>query len=458
MIDEVVAVVHTKVAAKKWMKKAKVGKFAEPEPVAGVEKDKVLLKKPPKSGVVDDFSDPEPEPEPEVVELEVVEPDPAKRKLEKMKKAKKIRPRKFAAPVRKKATQRSTDALDVGRVAVKSSQSMNFLQHHCMLDPSTRKFYQDVYTQADESGSGGLDYHELVRGLKTINKKLISDKEVEYVVRILDMMQLAGAQTNGSGGTPAVSFEQFACIAALSEKVVGLKEDERDQIASMDFEAVQKKMTTSKDLFFLECNEWGDVDLNQMEIILKSGRIAESHEKDVISRLRSDGQNELTFLDFLAHVPLFVDIHNDIAENPMRSDKRPEINLGSATTVMVGASRWAKKTNQARAANAVREPVVDHWQGLAEETKEVKGSALWHGHVMMKKAGLDMKAAPADDDGGGDGAATRDLAPAEAPASPEAPAVSPEAHAALAEAPAETSAPLEALEALEAVPSPDSAA
>lgn len=85
-------------------------------------------------------------------------------------------------------------------------------------------------------------------------------------------------------------------------QVVGLNDDEKDIIKSMDFDAVEKKLSKAKELFFLECTSEGQIPLPQMSIILKSGRIAEAHEKDVLDRLESNGKSELTFLDFLAHV------------------------------------------------------------------------------------------------------------------------------------------------------------
>ena len=46
----------------------------------------------------------------------------------------------------------------------------------------------------------------------------------------------------------------------------------------------------------------GEIPLAHLSIIMKSGRIAEVNENEVIERLESSGQDELSFLDFLAHV------------------------------------------------------------------------------------------------------------------------------------------------------------
>lgn len=107
--------------------------------------------------------------------------------------------------------------------------------------------------------------------------------------------------------------------------MVGLRDDSRKVIADLDFKAVHKKMAKAKEIFFLlEHNDWGEVDLEHMGVMLKAGRIADSHAEEVVERLRQSGHEQLTFLDFLAHIPLFVDIHDDITTNPMKTNKRPE--------------------------------------------------------------------------------------------------------------------------------------
>lgn len=100
------------------------------------------------------------------------------------------------------------------------STSLDFLGLHCILDPATRAYYQKVYDAVDDNMSGGLDHAQLANGLKTINKQLITDHEIEYVVRILDMMQLVGVMcyaNNRSSGVESKrelgSLPTFVCLS-----------------------------------------------------------------------------------------------------------------------------------------------------------------------------------------------------------------------------------------------------
>jgi hypothetical protein len=76
-------------------------------------------------------------------------------------------------------------------------------------------------------------------------------------------------------------------------------------------------------------------------VILKAGRIAEEHEVEVLDTLREQGKHHLTFIDFLAYVPLFVDIHDDINSNPTHQEKRQTVENLLGTKMM--GMKWKKK-------------------------------------------------------------------------------------------------------------------
>jgi hypothetical protein len=87
----------------------------------------------------------------------------------------------------------------------------DFLAKHCILPPEKREHYQKLFTKVDDNESGTLDQLELTRALKTLNKNLISDNEIDYTVRVLELMGGAGiAAHNSETGLFEITFEQFA--------------------------------------------------------------------------------------------------------------------------------------------------------------------------------------------------------------------------------------------------------
>jgi len=219
----------------------------------------------------------------------------------------------------------------------------DFLEKHCILPPEKNEHYRKLFHKVDDNESGTLDQMELTRALKTLNANLISDNEIDYTVRVLEMMGGAGiAAKNRETGLFEITFEQFAAIAALSEKVAALDKATKFTINDMDFDALETKMLKAKELFHLNDPKGeGEIPLDTIEVILKAGRIAPEHEEDVMTKLEEKGFHTLSFLDFLAYVPLFVDIHDDINSNPTKSEKRSAMQNVMAANMM--GKKWAKK-------------------------------------------------------------------------------------------------------------------
>lgn len=74
-------------------------------------------------------------------------------------------------------------------------------------------------------------------------------------------------------------------------------------------------------LFLLEAQSEGTeapqgrISAEQLLVELKAGGIREEHEEEVRRELRS--LHSLDLLDFLAHLPLFILIHNSVIANPL---------------------------------------------------------------------------------------------------------------------------------------------
>lgn len=145
-----------------------------------------------------------------------------------------------------------------------------------------------MFKAVDDNNSGTLDHYELPNALKVLNGELISDKEVEYTIRILGLMKEAGISSlNPETGEHEITFEQFSVIAALSERVAALDKHTKKQLDALNFDALEKKMLKAKEMFDLnetydkQGKPTGEIPLDQLSIILKAGRIADEHEQEV---------------------------------------------------------------------------------------------------------------------------------------------------------------------------------
>jgi Ca2+-binding EF-hand superfamily protein len=243
--------------------------------------------------------------------------------------------------------------------------TVDFLALHCILPPHQITRFKQLFEQVDVDSSNTLDKDELTQALLSMNANLTL-AEVDHTMRVLEL--LGGTGTcfrNTDTSEIEVTFEQFATIAALSEKISSLDATTKKVANDMNFEALEMKMQRAKEIFFLHdtMNE-GEIPLDQVQIILKSGRIAEEHQHQVMTRLAAQGFDSLSFFDFLAYVPLFVDIHDDIVSHTLSSEARPAIS-DIVNTKLIGR-RWAKVAHGAGADESLGVKIAAVSIGTAE--------------------------------------------------------------------------------------------
>eukprot|EP00035_Acanthoeca_spectabilis_P035738 m.36040 g.36040 ORF g.36040 m.36040 type:complete len:940 (-) comp7522_c0_seq1:2685-5504(-) len=209
------------------------------------------------------------------------------------------------------------------------ASALDVLAQFCILPDPMRVAFRKVFDALDSEGTGHIDEQQCVRGLKTINRDLVSDREIEYVKTVLGLFKeatdedSANSEDGEDGDSLTVDFETFALTAALSRHVVSLDPYVRRCVNSTDYEALVKKKRAAIALFKLDANSHCELSLDHLAIILDSGRVVEDEKQEVIRRLSSDSDRDfITFLEYLAYLPLFLDIHTDILGNTFRQARR----------------------------------------------------------------------------------------------------------------------------------------
>jgi Ca2+-binding EF-hand superfamily protein len=219
--------------------------------------------------------------------------------------------------------------------------TVDFLALHCILPPHQITRFKQLFEQVDVDSSNTFDKDQLTQALLSMNTNLTL-AEVDHTMRVLEL--LGGTGTcfkNADTGEIEVTFVQFATIAALSEKISSLDAATQKVANDMNFEALERKLQRAKEIFSLhDTKNEGEIPLDQVQIILQSGRIAEEHQQQVMTQLAAQGFDSMSFFDFLAYVPLFVDIHDDIITHTLSSDARPAIS--DVVNAKLIGRRWAK--------------------------------------------------------------------------------------------------------------------
>ncbi|KAL3892393.1 hypothetical protein ACJMK2_004603 [Sinanodonta woodiana] len=166
--------------------------------------------------------------------------------------------------------------------------------------------YQKLHPDKDVE----MNLDELEMALQQINNNLLTHKEFEYIKLILDLP-----------GRRKINFRLFSIIAALSEKVTQMDPVVRKLINKMDYHALDVKMERSKELFSLlqegDGVPEGNAHSANLAVELTAGGLTPEHTNYVLHKFDRDGNGYIDFLDFVMYIPLFIEIHQRIVEDPL---------------------------------------------------------------------------------------------------------------------------------------------
>ncbi|XP_067284344.1 uncharacterized protein [Pseudorasbora parva] len=195
-------------------------------------------------------------------------------------------------------------------------ENFDFLAKYCILSQEKLTVYKKAFEAADSDGDGYLSCLQVLLALKEIiPPELLTEEEEIYVYRILELVDFR--VTEG-----LTDLRLFAVVASLAQKIATLDDFMRSLISKMDFRSLEIKLYKAKQLFLflLEAQTGGAVppegriEAEQLLVELKAGGIRPEHEASVRRELRN--LRSLDLLDFLAHLPLFILIHNSVIANP----------------------------------------------------------------------------------------------------------------------------------------------
>ncbi|XP_017349186.1 uncharacterized protein LOC108279443 isoform X3 [Ictalurus punctatus] len=196
-------------------------------------------------------------------------------------------------------------------------EDFDFLAKYCIISPEKLAAYRRAFEAVDSDGDGYLSCFQVLLALKEIiPPELLTEEEEIYVYRILELVDFS--VTEG-----LTDLRLFAVVASLAQKIATLDDFMRSLISKMDFKSLEMKLYKAKQLFLFllegqsEGSEapQGRISAEQLLVELKAGGIREEQEEEVRRELRS--LRSLDLLDFLAHLPLFILIHNSVIANPL---------------------------------------------------------------------------------------------------------------------------------------------
>ncbi|XP_078665308.1 uncharacterized protein LOC144907810 [Branchiostoma floridae x Branchiostoma belcheri] len=159
-----------------------------------------------------------------------------------------------------------------------------------------------------------LDVEDLKDALLQVNSHL-STKELDFISQVLDIP-----------GRRRLNLKLFSAVAALSERITEVEPFVKKLIDKMDFEALAVKMERCKEMFRLLSDQYNDtppgtVKTHALGVEMVAGGLRNEQIKRVLCKLDREGTGLVDFLTYLIYIPLFIEIHERIVDDPLASDR-----------------------------------------------------------------------------------------------------------------------------------------
>ncbi|XP_078594973.1 uncharacterized protein LOC144872557 isoform X1 [Branchiostoma floridae x Branchiostoma japonicum] len=192
--------------------------------------------------------------------------------------------------------------------------SIDFLSHYHLIAGHKLEGYAKAFIVEDLDEDNILNLQETriaLEGIQSITN--VSRKQTDYVLRVL-----------GIDDSTHVTFRMFAVIAALCERMCTLDYKEKYWMELTNLMDIERKMALYKAMFY--CNVNSDRSANyikadSLRIELIAGGLNRYQEEYIMSRIQINEYREVSFLDYMAYIPLFLSMHEKICDNPLDNSR-----------------------------------------------------------------------------------------------------------------------------------------
>ncbi|XP_078343229.1 uncharacterized protein LOC144628969 isoform X2 [Oculina patagonica] len=202
-----------------------------------------------------------------------------------------------------------SDVMGQADIKTRKDSTIDYLAQYRLVDRSRLEMYGRAFTLEDENEDGIISYEQMLLALEGVPSIAgMSRKQLLFVLQVLELFP-------GS----RITFKMFSVTTALCEKVTILDAFVKQLVEELDLFELECKLDMFRNMFFVT----GDysvtfITADQLRIELKAGGLNQQQEDHVIGHiLQSTDTGEISFLDYMAYLPLFLSIHQNICDNAL---------------------------------------------------------------------------------------------------------------------------------------------
>ncbi|XP_041349516.1 uncharacterized protein LOC121368836 [Gigantopelta aegis] len=187
---------------------------------------------------------------------------------------------------------------------------IDFLAHYRLVDKNRLESYARAFGVEDDDLDTILTADETRTALEGVPSiQQITEKQMDYVLKVLKIDDAS-----------QITFRMFAVISALSERVTQMDPLAKRLMEICDLLDIQRKMDLYQSMFYWNVNSDRDTNFikaDSLRIELIAGGLNWKQQEYIMERLQPNNYNEISFLDYICYIPLFLSMHDNIVNNPL---------------------------------------------------------------------------------------------------------------------------------------------
>ncbi|KAL4226193.1 hypothetical protein ACF0H5_014179 [Mactra antiquata] len=188
---------------------------------------------------------------------------------------------------------------------------IDFLSHYRLVEQSKIENYARAFVVEDSNDLDTvLNCQEAKTALDGVpSVQHLTNKQMEYVLKVLKIDEAT-----------LVTFRMFAVVTALCERVTHMDTLSQKLLEICNLADIERKLDLYKSMFYTNTpsdRNGNFITSDSLKIELIAGGLNWKQQQYIMQKMEPNDFGEISFLDYMCYIPLFLSMHDNICYNPL---------------------------------------------------------------------------------------------------------------------------------------------
>ncbi|XP_050412886.2 trichohyalin [Patella vulgata] len=188
--------------------------------------------------------------------------------------------------------------------------SIDFMCHYRLVNPDRLDSYAKAFVVEDGDLDTVITFQEIRTALEGVpSVQHITNKQVDYVFKVLHI-----------DDATLVTFRMFAVITALCERVTAMDSLSKHLMEICNLADIERKLNLYQAMFYHNIpsdRTTNFITSDSLKIELIAGGLNWQQQKYIMEKMEPNDWGEISFIDYMCYIPLFMSMHDNICDNPL---------------------------------------------------------------------------------------------------------------------------------------------